>query len=185
MGVNQTKDVNIVLVGLSPCGKTHFLDYVVFGESCTHVSTNGYYETVCNYGNYILKFVELGGSPHLRKFWTVSPLYNEIFDKRMDALYVFVDPEYQKTHQEWLILNSYVQTILVGRKCPVAIVVNLRDKYQQIPKGLRRCFQVQHLRKLGYAVKIIPLNCSINHNNISTLLDWTTSCIVADESRGK
>jgi len=62
MGLAKSKTINIMVIGLTNSGKTHFLDLFHMGPDTTKIPTNGFYETVYDFENYTLVLREYGGA---------------------------------------------------------------------------------------------------------------------------
>lgn len=61
MGLSSSKTINVLVLGLSGAGKTHFLDLFHLGSDTTKFPTNGYYETVYYFEEYMFILTEYGG----------------------------------------------------------------------------------------------------------------------------
>lgn len=113
MGLSSSRSINVLVLGLSGAGKTHFLDLFHLGPDTTKVPTNGYYETVYYFErNYTFILTEYGGSTDWRK--CIDP------EKPVHCIFWMVreESDWMESNNALLMVSQWYKTI------PVAVLWN-------------------------------------------------------------
>ena len=109
MGLSASKTINVIVIGLTDSGKTHFLDLFHLGDNTTKLPTNGFYEMVYYFENYTFVLREYGGATDWERCITLDPVH---------CIFAMVRDNVMEANNAILMLaNRY-------RKIPVAILWN-------------------------------------------------------------
>ncbi len=161
MGVKTSK-INVLVLGLSNSGKTHFIDLVELGENTTKSPTFGYHETMVKYeGKTEIRLIEYG---FLSPWNNIQHSYNVIY-----ILLRMSFTKEQVLETKSIILNIHKQSPNI----PVCIIysglVNNKKK-EKIHKLLQ-------LDILKYSITIAEISMDFDNKNwlegLQRLLEWT------------
>jgi hypothetical protein len=168
----------IVLIGNTNSGKTHFLDYLIFYGDTTKCPTIGRHVAVYEHDKTIIDLIEYGGSLASRGSWLAS--WETRSRQGCRALWIFVDP-LRDSEQVLLLVYGYAMQMLAqlgaARIC-LGIVLNLHPGEKLPPKYhdyITSLYRLKQLSKQGWPVRIITLDYG-NMNEwvlvVETALDW-------------
>jgi hypothetical protein len=85
MGLFGSKRVNVLVIGLTNAGKTHFLDLFHLGPDTTKMPTNGFYQTVYYFENYEFVLTEYGGTTSWVHLPDAQCIFAVVRDNVMEA----------------------------------------------------------------------------------------------------
>lgn len=134
MGLSKSKNIKVLVLGLTNAGKTHFIDMFQFGPDSTKFPTFGYYETVYSFEGYNFTLTEYGGTMEWDKMITIR---NDSFD----CIYMIIDAtsgieRIMESNSALLMICQHLKNI------PVAILWNKSKKslkLRHVPKNRPMC----------------------------------------------
>lgn len=152
MGSSKSRPLEVLVIGLSNAGKTHFLDMFHFGPDCTKRPTNGLHQVSVDGIN----LTEFGGSIHWAAIYRASK-------KRYDALYLIVNGQGTQEH----VMESNNALLMMMEEMPPHIPVAV----------IWHGGAAGHLKHLPRPVGVCELgNYEIDwRERVSELFEWTVA----------
>jgi hypothetical protein len=146
--------INILVIGLSGVGKTHFLDLFNGASNLMKKPTNGFYEATYNNEFH---FVEYGG----KSSW------DHLFHN-YDVIYMLIDNEYTQEQ----LLEARSAMLMMCLKLPdIPLVVIFKGKGKLKHQEMLQLEEIALERKVG--ISHLDFDKDECQEGISRLFEWT------------